>query len=188
VRNQPLKPAAQAQVRRRRFAQDRRAQRVTRTPTPPRLRQTPALQQVPHRARRQPCRRRFVQPQTRDQLARTPARVLFTQRDQTRRHGCVNSLRLPMPGPAAIQQPKHCLGAVAIQPFVAGLAADPVAHAQHTERRLGPQTRRHKLHPAVHHTHLGPGHWIGPPEPIQCDPSDRSRVSPICPVCTHAGP
>jgi hypothetical protein len=111
-----------------------------------------------HRARRRPAPRGMVHRQPRQQLARTPVRPRLAERHDRAGGGGINRQRLAMTRPAPIRQTGGSGLFITLQPFVAGLPADPEAGAQPTHRFLFAQTCGDETQAIVHQASLGPGH------------------------------
>src|SRR6267142_576096 len=90
-------------------------------------------------------------------------------------HRDIMRLAVPQRRMRALLQPRGALTAIAPEPFVAGLTADPVLPAQPYHLIPARQNPSDKLCPLVHLTGLFPRHR-------QVPPADCSDLSPIHPV------
>src|SRR5215471_128895 len=147
------------------------------------LDQTLAPQPIADRARRRNCHLRMPLAQLHPQLLRTPMAPALAQLQHRLHYPDVVCLAVPQRGMRALPQPRRTLTEVPPQPFVAGLAADPILPAQHRHLILARQNPSDKLRPFVHPTGLFPWHRQAPP----ADCSDLSPIYPVNSVTTLPG-
>src|SRR3990167_1676305 len=120
-------------------------------PTPPRLAQTLAPQNIGNGARRRPRHCRIFLAQHRQQLLRTPIRLALARLDQPNHQLRRRRPTMPVRGPRAFRQTLEPVQCIAPLPQIARLPADPVALAQNRHRLLVTQEIRNELHLLIHH-------------------------------------
>jgi len=86
---------------------------------------------------------------------------------------------MPLPGPALFSQPFPTYGLIAPQPYIPGLACDPIAFAQFRHRSLMLLVLEHKPQLLFHHTARSPWHAL-----LFTRACHRFAVSDMCPVCS----
>src|SRR6202042_492108 len=86
-------------------------------------------------------------------------------------------------GPQAVDEILRAALAIALKPFVAGLAADPKAPTHRRKRLVPILNRHHKAHAPIHRTGLLPSHRQGPPRRSV----DLLPMSPVYSVTHVAG-
>src|SRR4030095_4001704 len=95
-----------------------------------------------------------------------------------------------MRGSAAIAQRRPAAFLKPSEPFITGLATDPVSLAQLGHRVQGQPIIPNESFSLFHGCCLQPGHppTSGGPQPSECHPCSRFNVLPMYPVCTKVPP
>src|SRR5208282_1935539 len=143
-------------------------------PQAPSAHQPRPLQDFAGRRRRRPVRLRLARLELGDDLARPPSRTLAPQTHDRLRQMLRRRTAVRRRSARPLGQSRRPFRFIALEPLVAGLAADLVALAK---LRHCPRVRSaidNETHPLVHRTALSPGHRL-------VLPADR-ELSPIFPV------
>src|SRR5205823_1569964 len=163
-------------------AQERRRVRRRGAPRPPGPREPVPLEDRAHRARRGERQPGIALRQDNHELSGAPCRMLLTGRDQDGHDLIGDRVGVATGGTAPIPQVRAPVGLEAAPPLVAGLPADLVLAAELAHRQLAAQTLDNEPRSFVHRADLLPRHGHLPAMP--CNPSARSALLPMCPVCT----
>src|SRR5262245_29883253 len=126
-------------------------------------RQTFPVKQLSNRARCGPGNLRIVPIEPGPHLHRSPGPTLTPNLQTSLRNGSWHSFWMGERRPRAVKEPRHALGFVTLQPFVASLPAHTKAPTHRRKRLFSRLNRHHKAHPLVHRTGLRPSHRQGPP-------------------------